>query len=96
METLLSSESLADFLNQADNISKISEYDRNMLKQYEATQENIQVQEEKVEEESDSINSLLSEKAPSSRKCSLWLQLPVTASTPISARSAQARKRQMF
>ena len=33
-----------------------------MLKQYEATQENIQVQEEKVEEESSSINSLLSEK----------------------------------
>jgi Uncharacterized protein conserved in bacteria len=63
LETLLSSESLADFLNQADNISKISEYDRNMLKQYEATQENIQVQEEKVEEESSSINSLLSEKS---------------------------------
>ena len=59
LETLLSSESLADFLNQADNISKISEYDRNMLKQYEATQENIQVQEKKVEEESSSINSLL-------------------------------------
>ena len=63
LETLLSSESLADFLNQADNISKISEYDRNMLKQYEATQENIQVQEKKVEEESSSINSLLSEKS---------------------------------
>ena len=30
---------------------------------YEATQENIQVQEEKVEEESSSINSLLSEKS---------------------------------
>lgn len=63
LETLLSSESLADFLNQADNISRISEYDRNMLKQYEATRENIQVQEEKVEEESSSINSLLSEKS---------------------------------
>lgn len=63
LETLLSSESLADFLNQADNISRISEYDRNMLKQYEATRENIQVQEKKVEEESSSINSLLSEKS---------------------------------
>lgn len=63
LETLLSSESLADFLNQANNISMLSEYDRNMLKQYEATQQNIQEQEEKATEESNSINSLLTEKS---------------------------------
>ena len=42
LETLLSSESIADFLNQAENISKISEYDRDMLKKYEDTQASIQ------------------------------------------------------
>ena len=63
LEMLLSSENIADFLNQAENISKISEYDRDMLKQYEATQSNIKEQEEKAEEEASSINGLLAEKS---------------------------------
>ena len=63
LETLLASESIADFLNQAENISKISEYDRDMLKKYEATQANIQEHEQKVEEESASISELLTEKS---------------------------------
>ena len=62
LETLLASESLADFLNQANNISAISEYDRNMLKEYEETQKNIQIHEKKAVEESASINTLLAEK----------------------------------
>ena len=63
LETLLSSESIADFLNQAENISKISEYDRDMLKKYEDTQASIQEHEQKVEEESASISALLTEKS---------------------------------
>lgn len=63
LEKLLASESIADFLNQANNISMMSEYDRNMLKEYEATQKNIQTHEEKAVEESKSINSLLTEKS---------------------------------
>lgn len=62
LETLLASESIADFLNQANNISMMSEYDRNMLKEYEATQKNIQQHEEKAVEESKSITVLLTEK----------------------------------
>ena len=62
LETLLASESIADFLNQANNISMMSEYDRNMLKEYEATQKNIQQHEEKAVEESKSITALLTEK----------------------------------
>ena len=62
LETLLASESLADFLNQANNISAISEYDRNMLKEYEETQKNIQTHEKKAVEESASINTLLAQK----------------------------------
>ena len=63
LETLLSSESIADFLNQAENISKISEYDRDMLKKYEDTQASIQEHEQKVEEESATISALLTEKS---------------------------------
>ena len=63
LEMLLSSQNIADFLNQAENISRISEYDRDMLKQYEATQNNIKEQEEKAEEEAASINGLLAEKS---------------------------------
>lgn len=62
LETLLASESIADFLNQANNISMMSEYDRNMLKEYEATQKNIQQHEENAVEESKSITALLTEK----------------------------------
>ncbi len=62
LETLLASESIADFLNQANNISMMSEYDRNMLKEYEATQKNIQQHEEKAVEEAKSITALLTEK----------------------------------
>ena len=75
LEMLLSSENIADFLNQAENISKISEYDRDMLKQYEATQSNIKEQEEKAEEEASSINGLLAEKSANSRKYRPWWRI---------------------
>ncbi len=63
LETLLSCESVADFLNQAENISKISQYDRDMLEKYEDTQAQIREQEQQVEEEMADINSLMSERA---------------------------------
>ena len=42
LETLLSSESLAEFLNRAENAIQISTYDRNMLDKYISLQKNIQ------------------------------------------------------
>ena len=63
LELLLSSQSLVEFLNRAENISELSEYDRDMLQKYEDLQAEIESQEEKVEEESASINTLLSERA---------------------------------
>lgn len=63
LELLLSSKSLVEFLNRAENISELSGYDRDMLKKYEDLQAEIESQEEKVEEESQSINTLLSERA---------------------------------
>lgn len=63
LELLLSSQSLVEFLNRAENISELSEYDRDMLQKYEDLRADIESQEEKVEEESASINTLLSERA---------------------------------
>ena len=45
LQTLLSSKDLAEFLNNAESISKISQYDRNMLDKYVNLQNNIQEQE---------------------------------------------------
>lgn len=61
-EALISAGSLSELLNQANSISELSKYDRNMLEKYEATQKNIAEQQQKVEEESASINTMLAEK----------------------------------
>ena len=63
LETLLSSESLAEFLNRAENAIQISTYDRNMLDKYVSLQENIQENEKKVETESAEIDNLMAERA---------------------------------
>lgn len=63
LATLLSSESLAEFLNRAENAIQISTYDRNMLDEYVSLQENIEENEKKVETESAEINNLMSERA---------------------------------
>lgn len=63
LEMILSSKNLAEFLNQAENVSRISQYDRNMLKKYEEMRENIRKQEEKVAQESQAITELQNQKA---------------------------------
>lgn len=63
LELLLSSEDLAQFLNRAENIAQISQYDRNMLAKYKALQADIKAQEEQAEEEAQNINELLAEKS---------------------------------
>ena len=63
LELLLSSEDLAQFLNRAENIAQISQYDRNMLAKYKALQADIKTQEEQAEEEAQNINELLAEKS---------------------------------
>lgn len=63
LEMLLSSGNLAEFLNQAENVSQISLYDRNMLKKYEEMRRNIKEQEEKAVEESEAIKALQDQKA---------------------------------
>lgn len=51
MEMLFSSESFTDFLNKAEFINKISEYDRKMLEQYMETKEEIALAKERLEQE---------------------------------------------
>lgn len=63
LEMLLSSENFAEFLNRANNIIQISDYDRNMLKKYEKLQASIKEQEQKAAEESASINELMAERS---------------------------------
>ena len=63
LETLLSSKDLAEFLNNAESVSKISQYDRNMLDQYVNLQNNIQEQDTAAEEEKQSIDALLAERS---------------------------------
>lgn len=63
LETLLSSKDLAEFLNNAESVSKISQYDRNMLDKYVNLQNNIQEQETVAEEEKQSIDALLAERS---------------------------------
>ena len=63
LELLLSSESLAEFLNRAESVAQISQYDRDMLQKYENLQKSIQENEETIEKESADINNLMTERA---------------------------------
>ncbi len=58
IELLFSSESFADFLNTAEYITQISQYDRKMLEEYQNTQDTIATAQETLEEEYSSLQSL--------------------------------------
>lgn len=73
---ILGSESIADFLNKADYVASISEYDRNMLVKYEETrkeieeleaqlvveQKELEAQEKSTKDKADAIEVLVSAK----------------------------------
>jgi len=63
LDMLLSSDSLTDFLNRADNISQISEYDRQMLKEYQETKEKIKEKQAQVKVEQAAIEALQEDSA---------------------------------
>ena len=63
LTTLLSSKDLSEFLNNAENVAKISQYDRNMLEKCENLQNTIKDQETTAKEEKASIDELLAERA---------------------------------
>ncbi len=61
LETLLSSESIADFLNRTEYIYKISQYDREMLEKYKETVSGIAQLEATLEEERADLEGLKQE-----------------------------------
>ena len=63
MNLLFESGSISDFLNQAENISQMSKYDRDMLDTYRETKEAIQTKEEQVAQEKEEIVALQRESA---------------------------------
>ena len=62
LEAMLSSQSLGEFINAADSISKLSQYDRKMLEKYENLQKQIHQQQETAQQEKESIEALLAER----------------------------------
>ena len=60
---LLSAEDFTEFLNRAEVISQISEYDRNMLKEYQDTKELVISKEAEVQAEKEAIGVLRDESA---------------------------------
>ena len=60
---LLSASDFTDFLNRADNISQISEYDRDMLKSYQEIKDLIDQKEQQVQEEKRDIELLKKERS---------------------------------
>ena len=63
LETLLSSKDLSEFLNNAESVAKISQYDRTMLEKCENLQNTIKEQETTAEEEKAAIDQLLEKRA---------------------------------
>ena len=63
MNLLFESGSISDFLNQAENISQMSKYDRDMLDTYRETKEAIQTKEKQVAQEKEEIVALQQESA---------------------------------
>lgn len=86
LQTLLSSKDLAEFLNTAESVSKISQYDRNMLEKYENLQETIKEQETAAQEEKTAIDSLLAERSAKQQEVQ---ELAASTSDNISSYIAQ-------
>ena len=86
LQTLFSSKDLAEFLNTAESVSKISEYDRNMLEKYENLQETIKEQKTAAQEEKTAIDSLLAERSAKQQEVQ---ELAASTSDNISSYIAQ-------
>lgn len=58
LQVLLSSESMADFLNNAEYVTLISDYDRNMLDEFQKVCETAKEKQDKLEKEMDELSKL--------------------------------------
>ena len=65
IEIILSAEDISDFLNKTEYVTKISEYDRDMLVEFQETVKQVQQKEESLQKEYEELSALqttLSEK----------------------------------
>ena len=60
-EVLMESENMGDFLNKAEYVSQISEYDRNELIRYQDTVEEVEEKEEEIQAEYEELSTLQTE-----------------------------------
>lgn len=67
---LLSTNSFADFLNYAENVKALSEYDREMLTKYEETCAEVEGKEAEVNQEIEELGALLTEKTAKQQEVS--------------------------
>lgn len=58
IEILVESENIGEFLNKAEYISQISEYDRNMLHEFQSIVEDVKKKEEDLQEEHKKLTAL--------------------------------------
>lgn len=58
LELILEADNFTDMLNKADYVKAISEYDRNMLTQFQSTVQDISDKEVKVQQECDAIEAM--------------------------------------
>ncbi len=61
LQVLMESENMGDFLNKAEYVSKISEYDRNELIKYQETVEEVEKKEEQIQTEYEELDDLQTE-----------------------------------
>lgn len=61
LEMLFTAENMADFLNKADFIQNISNYDRDMLNELQKTQEHIAQQKDTMEAQQDALQTIQKE-----------------------------------
>lgn len=58
LQILLNSESMADFLNNAEYVTLISDYDRNMLSELQTARENVEKKQDKLKKEQVELSKL--------------------------------------
>ncbi len=61
VEVLMESKNMGDFLNKAEYVSQISEYDRNELIKYQETVQEVEEKEEQIQSEYEELDTLQTE-----------------------------------
>lgn len=74
LEMLFSSKSITDFLSRTNNISMMSEYDRNMLVNYRLVREEVAQKKERVAEEQNVIRALQKQSLEQQEEVSLLVE----------------------